>query len=156
MTVKDWITILGIGATFAVAGANLIHTILSGRKAAFVNTVTTSRLKWIDSLRDEVSEFIAVTVSLLDPGGVAPNSDTASLIRQRDTLSHQIILHLNPNDREDQRIRELVEQASGLRPGGGFSGQLPSVLEELRSATQMYLKKEWNRVKRESLKGPDR
>ena len=154
VTVKDWITVIGVLATFGVAMANLIHSIRSTRKTAFVNTVTASRLRWIDSLRDKVSEFIAVTVALLDPDGVAPRRDAASLLRERDTLKHQIILHLNPNDPEDQRIRELVDRVSGPTSRGGDSDQLRLLLEELRIATQIYLKKEWTRVKKESVAGP--
>ena len=139
MTTKDWITVIGICATFVVAASSLIHTIWSSRKTAFVNVVTMSRLKWIDSLRDKVSEFIAVTVALLDPDGAAPSRDAGSLLRERDTLMHQIILHLNPNDPEDRRIRELVDRVTTLTLAGVYSEQLRLALEELRNATQVYL-----------------
>jgi hypothetical protein len=64
---KDKISLVAIAATFVVALINLVYTILNNRKTAFVNTVTASRLKWIDSLRDKVSVFISVTARILKP-----------------------------------------------------------------------------------------
>src|SRR5689334_24864827 len=110
MEPKDKITLLGIIATFIVAFINLIYMISNSRKTAFVNTVTASRLKWIDSLRDKVSAFISVTVRILNPEmATRAPQDEHTLLRERDTLMHQIILHLNPNDAEDQAIRRSVE-----------------------------------------------
>ena len=65
MEAKDLIAIAGIGVTFVVSSANLLYSLWNNKRTSFVNTVTTSRLKWIDSLRDKVSEFIAVTARLM-------------------------------------------------------------------------------------------
>jgi hypothetical protein len=146
MELKDSIAIVGIGATFLVSASALVHSLLSDRRTSFVNTVTTSRLKWIDSLRDQVSEFLAVTGRLRSPGQM---SETALLL-QRDTLLHQIVLHLNPHDAEDQKICLLVEEVRALTEDGGPAAVLDVKLLELRKATAGYLKKEWNRVKNES------
>jgi hypothetical protein len=114
-----------------------------------VNTVTTSRLKWINSVRDETSEFIAVTTRLSFPS--AQPEKAAELLLQRDTLLHRIILHLNPGDPEDQRIKELALHARELSERRGDTKELAAALTELRDATGNYLKKEWNSVKDESL-----
>jgi hypothetical protein len=107
-------------------------------------------LKWIDSLRDKVSEFIAVTTRLLDPEP-APGSESAAVLRlQRDTLLHQIVLHLNPSDPTDKRIRSLVDQVKELSDVGKVSEEFSEGQVKLRDATGDYLKKEWERVKKES------
>ena len=157
MEPKDKITLLGIIATFIVALINLIYVVTNSRKTAFVNTVTASRLKWIDSLRDKVSAFIAITVRILNPES-APNEgqNMSALLRERDTLMHQIILHLNPHDSEDQAIQLLVSQVVGLTSNAGYTPELQKLLVDLRNATQAYLKKEWTRVKRESKSGEQR
>jgi len=49
---RDPIAIIGIAATLVVSIATLIHSLQNDRRASFVNTVTSSRLRWIDSLRD--------------------------------------------------------------------------------------------------------
>lgn len=49
METKDAIAIAGIGVTLVVSSANLAYSLWSNKRSSFVNTVTTSRLKWIDS-----------------------------------------------------------------------------------------------------------
>jgi hypothetical protein len=146
---NEKVTLLGIALTFLVSIANLVYSVRSNRRTTFVNTVTTSRLKWINSVRDGTSEFIAVTTRLSYPP--TQSDDTGTLLLQRDTLIHRIILHLNPGDAEDQRIKELVLHARELSERGGDNKELVAILTELRDATGNYLKKEWNRVKDESL-----
>jgi hypothetical protein len=143
------IAIAGISATVVISSANLVYSLWSNKRTSFVNRVTTSRLKWIDSLRDKVSEFIAVTGCLLDDEFTS-DKNVGTLLLQRDTLLHQIVLHLNPHDPKDQRIRTLVEHVRELTDRGVLSGELSNRLIELRDATGDYLKKEWNRVKSES------
>lgn len=151
MEFKDLIALAGIIVTLVVSSANLIYSLWSNKRTSFVNTVTTSRLKWIDSLRDKVSEFIAVTVRLLHPEfSQSDEKNVGTLLLQRDTLLHQVVLHLNPHDPKDQRIRTLVDRVRELTDQGVFSNELANVLIELRDATGEYLKKEWNRVKTES------
>jgi len=147
MEAKDLIAITGIVVTFVVSSANLGYSLWSNKRAFFVNTVTTSRLKWIDSLRDKVSEFIAVTTRLISPPG---EKNIGALLLQRDTLLHQIVLHLNPDDPEDQKMKMLVDHVRELTDHGDVSKELPDELVKLRDATGEYLKKEWDRVKKES------
>jgi len=151
---KDKIALLGIVATFLVAFINLVYMVITSRRTAFVNTVTASRLKWIDSLRDKVAAFIAVTVRLVNLEQ-SPNEahSLSATLRERDTLMHQIILHLNPHDSEDHAIQQLVEEVVGLTTKGAYSAELQGLLVDLRNATQVYLKKEWTRVKHESKSG---
>lgn len=150
----DPVAIIGIAATFLVSVATLVHSLQNDRRASFVNTVTWSRLRWIDSLRDKVAEFIATTTRLVsrrDSG--LRDSKTEELLLQRDTLGHQIALHLNPEDPQDQRIKTLAESISRLTDSGGAASAISGTLDQLRDATAIYLKKEWNRVKKESVGG---
>lgn len=149
MEAKDLIAVAGIGVTLVVSTINLVYSLWSNKRTLFVNTVTTSRLKWIDSLRDEVSEFIAVTARLSSRVPPSDEESPETLSLQRDTLLHQIVLHLNPHDPEDQKIRILVDRVRELTDRGA-SNELADGLVRLRDATGDYLKKEWNRVKRES------
>ncbi len=101
MEIKDQIAIIGIGVTFLVSAGNLGYSLWSNKRTSFVNTVTASRLKWIDSLRDKVCEFIAVTNRIANPSLPEDEKVIPGLLLQRDTLLHQIVLHLNPHDQED-------------------------------------------------------
>jgi hypothetical protein len=149
VTTSDTVAIAGIALTFLVSVANLVYTIRNNKRTIFVNTVSTSRLKWIDSLRDKVSEFIAVSTQLAD--SARRSSDTRSQVLQRDTLLHEIVLHLNPKDEEDQCIRALADRVCELTTKHEKASEFSGALIELRDATGAYLKKEWNRVKRESI-----
>ena len=86
----------------------------------------------------------------MDPEYRSDKKSLGTLLLQRDTLLHQIVLHLNPHDPEDQRIRALVDHVRELTDRGVFTNELADGLLKLRDATGDYLKKEWNRVKRES------
>jgi hypothetical protein len=96
MASSDAVAIAGIAVTFVVSVANLVYSLRTNRRTVFVNTVTNSRLKWIESLRDKVSEYIAVTTRLSEL--TSPVEDRGTLVVHRDTLEHQIALHLNPVD----------------------------------------------------------
>src|ERR1700744_5653326 len=109
MTTTDAVAITGIALTFMVSVANLAYNLRNNKRTIFVNTVTTSRLKWIDSLRDKVSEFIAVTTCLSHQA--ISIEKVGELVLQRDTLLHQIALHLNPIDAEDQKLKEIANHA---------------------------------------------
>jgi hypothetical protein len=54
---------------------------------------------------------------------------------QRDTLEHQIALHLNPLDAEDLEIRTLVDHVRELTGRQETSGELAVALILLRDAT---------------------
>jgi hypothetical protein len=148
------ITLIGIVVTLAVAVANFIYSVANNKKTRFINTVTTSRIKWIDSLRDKVSAYISVTIRLLNPEMVQREADAiSSLIRERDTLRQQIILHLNPDDEKDNAIKTSVNQVFTLSLRGGYTEEITKLMEHLRDATGDYLKKEWEKVKDEAEQG---
>ena len=153
MELKDSFTLIGIVVTFAVSAVNFIYTLRSNKRASFVNTVTASRLKWIDSLRDKVSEFIAITTRLLDSADSLDGKERRALQLQRDTLLHQTVLHLNPLDHEDQGIRFLMDHTQSLTDSRKDPDEVSKELLKLRDVTAAYLKKEWNRVKGESTAG---
>jgi hypothetical protein len=148
------LTAVGIFITFGIAVANLWYSYTNSKKTGFINTVTSSRILWINSLRDKVSAFISVTIRLTNPDIPKDDKTTvADLIRERDTLMPQIILHLNPKDPTDQAIKKCVEEVFAESEVGVYSHKLVSLLTHLREATGGYLKKEWEKVKNESEKG---
>lgn len=150
METKDWLSLIAILATLVVAALNLAYSLANTRRTAYVNTVTASRMRWIDSLRDKVSKFIGLTyywsVTALE------DAESNRVIQECDVLRIQITLHLNPNDDVDKRIAALVDRIPSLTSRHKVE-QLQEALNELRIATQDYLKKEWDRVKRESVTG---
>ena len=153
MQLKDPVALIGIAVTFAVSAANFVYTLRTNRRSSFVNTVTASRLKWIDSLRDKVSEFIAISTQLVAASPSLDDKERRALQLQRDTLLHQTVLHLNPRDREDQEIRALMDRVRAVADSPNDPEEVSRELLKLRNVAAAYLKKEWNRVKVESTAG---
>lgn len=57
--ISDIITAIGIFATLSISLFNLIFTLKSTKKAQFINTVTSTRLKWIEDIREIASKYIS-------------------------------------------------------------------------------------------------
>jgi hypothetical protein len=147
MDTKDLLTAIGISATFVVAASNLIYTVFATRKTRFVNIVTASRIKWIESLRDTVSRFSGLayhwSITTLS------TETSQRIIEESDNLRFLIRLHLNPHDEKDTRVASLVEEIPKFTDPAKFV-EMKAAIENLVSGIQVRLKEEWERVKREA------
>lgn len=56
-------TDLGVILTFLIGIGNIGYSINSNRKTQFINTVTSSRMKWIGELREQLTIFIELILS---------------------------------------------------------------------------------------------
>ena len=148
-TAKDVILFWGVGVTFVLGVANLIYSYISSRRAAFVNVVTSERIKWIQKVR----ENIALLCALSDQWVRHPNQGNMGELNERlERLKNEIRLQLNPRDPEDQDIERLIKRlptwTNALTPEDYDSLQALIV-----KATQDMLKREWDKVKDEAKKG---
>ena len=119
--------------------------IASVQSQIHANVVSSNRQKWVDSLRDELAEFLAerdlLTAKLndIDRDAASVRQSSARLTR----LFHQLQLRLNPNEEDHRRILELADELSG-KPKDELNNNM---IGELVSLAQAVLKREWNRVK---------
>lgn len=147
MEPKDWVALGGILATLFVAGINLGYNITAAKRTMFVNAVTTSRIKWIETVRERVANFAGLTYHW--PITPLRREDSLHLIKECDVLRVLIELCFNPTDAHDQRIIRLVRHIPKLtRPDQ--HEELRAAIDELVHATQLRLKTEWQKVKREA------
>lgn len=58
MEIKDLITLTGIAVSLIVGFAGLYVSIKNSKKTLFINTITSLRAKWIDTLRNSVTDFV--------------------------------------------------------------------------------------------------
>ncbi len=153
METKDWLVLGGVVATFAATLINLYFNLHAGKRTAFVNTVTSERIKWIAKVRDNVARLVALCdrwVSLT--AIVHGDQDQAALLQRIEQLRTEIRLQLNPNDAEDAALEKLLDHVPGMRRG--IDGpRLLTLYDELTVATQKLLKREWDKVKDEAVKG---
>ncbi len=61
MDTKDYVYAFGIFATAIIGIWNAINHIQTNKKTAFINTVTSERVKWLEKLRHNISNFVGTT-----------------------------------------------------------------------------------------------
>ncbi|CAN5477220.1 hypothetical protein BH09SUM1_BH09SUM1_09970 [soil metagenome] len=151
MEAKDYCFVVGILLTFILGVWNLIVSRENTRRANFINTVTSQRVKWIEQLRQDISLFVGLiqTWSLSEPPGAARDFET---MREIDRLRHVIRLRLNPSGNHDQEIARLIRQIPKLTSPHHHEA-LMETLEKLVNETQLLIKQEWEKVKHESQHG---
>jgi hypothetical protein len=160
MTTTETVTLIGIGLTFFVGAFNLVITIKNARKTAFINSVTASRIKYIQDLRNTISQFCEVVYRAYNYSHNKeslnlPADKTLEFEIEADKLKYLIRLYLNPEDKYwDDKIIWLINDISKIHISSFKDiGDFKQKVEELMIVTQYLLKLEWERAKIESKKG---
>ncbi len=146
---KDILLWAGLVVTLALGLVNLYFNLRVARRATFINTVTSERVKWIAKVRNDVSTLC----SLCDQWMLHRTQDsTPELQRKIEQMRNEIRLQLNPNDIEDQDIERLL-----ARLPSWTNSMTPEEYWKLQAllvdATQAMLKREWDKVKDEAVRG---
>lgn len=154
MEIKDIGLIGGVAVTFLLGVGNLIYNVLLSRRTAFINTVTSERVKWIGNLRDNLSKFVGLTHHwfVLKEDIEEPKKD--DMTRELRVLRYHIRLQLNPSPKAtiDRDIMEMIEQIADSAPNFKIE-ELQQHLDNLVLKAQKLLKSEWDKVKREAQRG---
>ena len=146
---KDLLVEAGVVVTLVLGLVNLYFNLRAAKRTSFINTVTSERVKWIAKVRQNVSTLCA----LCDQWMLHPNHQPMPDVqRQIEQVKSEIRLQLNPNDPEDQDIERLLGRLPGwtqsMTPEDYWKLQATLV-----TATQAMLKREWDKVKDEALRG---
>jgi hypothetical protein len=160
MTTTETVTLIGIGLTFFVGVFNLVITIKNARKATFINSVTASRIKYIQDLRNTISQFCGVFYRAYN---YRHNKESLNLSEEKtlqfeieaDKLKYLVRLYLNPEDEYwDEKIIWLINDISKIHISTLKDiGDFKQKVEDLMILTQYLLKLEWEGAKIESEKG---
>ena len=149
MSSKDLLLQGGVVVTLILGLVNLYFNLRSARRTSFINTVTSERVKWIAKVRENV----ATLCSLCDQWMWHKTQEsTPDLQRQIESKKNEVRLQLNPGDSEDREIARLLD---------GLPSRVQSMTPEdyrarqtlLINATQAMLKREWDKVKEEAVRG---
>jgi len=57
MKAKDIVTAVGIGLTFVASVWNLLYTFSATKTTRYIDIVTSARIEWIQSVRENMSRF---------------------------------------------------------------------------------------------------
>lgn len=149
MKVAEIITVVGIGLTFVVGVTNLLVILFNTKKTTFINSITTSRIKYIQELRNTIAELSGLVTSYKQRISKLSYEEHFDLLKQTNKLKYQVRLYLNPADEYwDQELLKLINEIvikDDIDP--------QNKIDELIEITQFMLKLEWEGVKRESEKG---
>lgn len=146
MTTTEIVTLVGIGLTFIVGAINLYVSFNNSKKTNFINSVTASRIKYIQELRESISRFCALANSYSNRISKLSYDQYWELHKESDTLKYLIRLYLNPmDDYWDNQIISLTDEIM-LKSDKDPSETIESLIE----LTQFLLKLEWEGAKKES------
>ncbi|MFR9272421.1 hypothetical protein [Extibacter sp. GGCC_0201] len=111
-----------------------------------VKYITDRRVEWIENVRKTVSEYVSVVQSM-EEMDTAQIRDILGKVNQ---ISAYLKLLLNFSGQIDEIILEIMANiVDELQEDKPDFERIHSLLELLIQHTQIYLKLEWNRVKRE-------
>ncbi|MHA3788440.1 hypothetical protein ACX0HA_09545 [Flavobacterium hauense] len=148
MSNTEIVTLIGVGLTFFIGVFNLIITFRNVKKTTFINSVTASRIKYIQDLRENISRFCALAYSYNKRIYKLQKEQVWELHKEADSLKFLIRLYLNPEDKYwDNKIINLIDQ---ILLKSGEKNDPTSSINELITITQYLLKLEWEGAKKES------
>ena len=100
-------TSIGVILTFLIGFTTLIVSIHNNKSNYYVNTITQSRIEWINSLRTLISKYISI--SYISYHRTTSNLFNEDIYESLIELSLKIQLMLNATGKYDKRIIELVQ-----------------------------------------------
>lgn len=118
------------------------------------STVTISRQRWINDLRDAIANFNAKASMIY---GLAKNNyankDSIPRIEELVQLNYKIELLINPSEEDHAKIVKIVNHITASLSlakvrANEIGNELDGNKEELISLAQKVLKREWKRVKK--------
>lgn len=151
MDVKDIATFLSILLTFLVGSAGLIISIRNSRKTIFINSITSSRIKYIQDIRNGIAEYCGLfyRYNILVEHDPKLSNEKLEILKLIDKLKYQLMLYLNPEDKYwDNTIIKLIEDIRSR-----INENPEDQIKELITITQYLLKLEWEGAKLESRTG---
>jgi hypothetical protein len=154
MEPKDWITIIGISATFLLGIVNIIISITNNSRAVFVNSVTRLRSEWLKELKINISNYYTLCIRLRH----SREPDVMECIKELQQITACVSLNLNPEDEDDNKLVDRMEKINTIiiqhfqsfcSDDFGLDNELDLLFNEMKQ----YSKLEWEGIKLESRKG---
>ena len=151
---ETYISIIAAGTALLAVIIGPIVSFKIAKRQISASTVTTSRQRWINDLRDAIADFNAKAsmIHCLAANDYA-DKDSIPRIEELVQINLKIELLINPGEKDHAKIVEIVGYITdSLFPSkvqeNEISSKLDSKIKELTSLTQKVLKREWERVKK--------
>ena len=147
METKDIITLIGIIVSLIIGLTSIYIGIKNSKKTIFINSVTSLRTKWIETIRNTIVEYCSLA------NQIPFYSQRAEKEARLEELNFLIKLQLNRNDPFDSQIIEIVDSILKIIKLTCDVEEIKLETKKLINITQDLLKLEWEGVKEESRKG---
>ncbi len=123
------------------------------QKQASVSVLSANRQAWINTLRDQIAEFLSI-LAVIHAGewGQRTEKEYDEELKRLILLVSKIKLMLNPKEEDHKRLSSLLSQAAQTVRARAKDEKLKSaegvqVGAEVLPLAQSILKREWERVK---------
>lgn len=117
----------------------------------FADTVSKSRNNWINTWRDELSNFLAIADMLRHETTTKKECNEheyIELLKEYHIAKNKIIMRLNLNEKRHQEVYLLINKIAYEEPLGDDDYKVAK--EALMAVSRDLLKEEWERVKLEA------
>lgn len=148
MEAKELVALIGIVVSLVIGFSGLIITFRNSKKTHFINSVTSLRAKWIETVRVTISEFCGLSYQLH-----YTSSERMAKMDRIQQLRFQIKLQLNPKDAFDSKIILKVDEIVNSLYDERAIQDTIILIDGLIELSQDLLKLEWEGVKEESKNG---
>lgn len=155
MYINNYAIIVPIIAALIASVAALIAAYFNwkqNRKLRYINTITASRIQWIDKIRSDIAEFCSKCWQLSVGYNHMSKEESIELKANIDRLKAVINLQLNPKEELSKRIIDRLDEIFGLIHNIDFNSFLSNI-QYLVEESQVLLKIEWEKAKKEANKG---
>lgn len=145
----DWAAI-GIITAFLLGIFNIAYNLHTSKRTTYINAVTAERVKWINNLRDNISNFCGRTYYWTMHPNFAENpksKESLDVIAELDRIKMLIKLQLNPTGSYDKQIINLIDD---IKEYTGNMNKMKELTNGIIETSQLLLKEEWDKVKLES------
>jgi len=127
-----------------------IYSIYHSRKTTFINAITTTRLKYIETLRSYISEFCGL---ILYTSHTKIDEPTKKEINEKlDKLRFTIKLHLNRKNFFDKQLLDELDSISNF-PNKENPENTKNKINQLTNFAQDIFALEWDGIQLEASKG---
>jgi hypothetical protein len=144
--IKDIITISSV----AVAFIGVIYSVINSKRTVYINAVTTSRIRYMENLRTQVSEFCSICLHIVSIEFDKKNKN--ELLEKVYLLEYNIKLNLNRTKSVDKKLITSLDRIHMLLDKNK-AAELEEELNNLILYAQDVLSLEWAGIKAEAVNG---
>ncbi len=114
----------------------------------FAETVSQSRNRWLNEMREYVSDMLAN--KRREVYGNCNENNCVEVCNKYDSCKFQVLMRLNINESDHRQLRALIETLDGFTATEGSRKEYELTEQAILEVSTRIFKDEWEKVKREA------